>query len=165
MITVKRQGCLGMMADYLMFPLMLCLQGTFFEVPQRTHRWNNYHLKKIDIPSFDESVVVKVSGDVSAHRRWFGILPIFHIPILGGWDSFVVLAPHDSLIQEWFVGWVTHDAVGLSRISLNGRVRLLRGPSDVTFFGVSAQGQQIDIDIIGYGNIGKAGQYAKVPLL
>ncbi len=87
------------------------------------------------------------------------------MPILGGWGSLVVLTPHDPETREWFVGWVTHDAIGISRIPLTGQVRLLRGPNEVTFFGVDPEGQQIDIDIVGYGNIGRAGRYAKVPLL
>jgi hypothetical protein len=164
MIPIKKQGRLGYIGDLIMMPLMYALQGTCAETPQRTHRWNNQHLSRVVVSGFDMSKTEEVAADQSAARRWVGPLPIFHIPVLGGWRKFVVLKPR-SYEGEWFVGWVTGDAIGVSNIPLSGMVRLLQGPLPGVFFGVTGEGVQIDIDIIDYGEVGQARQYAKVPLL
>jgi hypothetical protein len=107
-----------------------------------------------------ESVV----GDKEALSRWLGPIPLFHMVIFGGWKKFVVLQPKVPQ-KKWFVGWVVSDAFGLSQISLDGMVRLGLGPEPAQYFAVDTEGRQIDIDIVGYGSIGKAGEFAKVPLL
>lgn len=164
MLKPQRQGIIGKIADYLMTPIMYVLQGNFREVPQRTHRWNNMHLKNKDISGLDAVLVETVPADERTSSWWIGPIPHFHMPILGGWKRFVVLAPKEPQ-EEWFVGWVLSDALGLSKIPLTHSVRLGIGPLPLQFFAVDAHGRQIDIDIVGYGEIGKAGQFSKVPLL
>jgi len=147
-----------------MVPLMYLLQMNFTEVPQRTHRWNNTKLPASAISHFDASEIVTVTGDADAKRRWWGILPIFHMPILGGWDEFVVLKP----VQEnifWHVGWLPIDTIGVSQIPLKGNVRVLVGPRQVQFFGVDQHGSQIPIEVVARGVIGKAGSYGHTVLL
>ena len=65
------------------------------------------------------------------------------------------------------MGWTADDGViGVTRITLNGSVRMLRGPGDVSFFGVDAKtGVQIKIEKIGEGRIGEDGPFTWVPLL
>lgn len=154
----------GRVADYLMLPVMYLLQGNFRESPQRTHRWNNSHLKIEDLNLFDADKVESVAADEASSTWWIGPLPHFHMPIFGGWKRFVVVEPKESQ-NEWYVGWLLSDALGLSKIPLKGKVRLGIGPLPLQFFGVDSDGRQIDIDIVGYGSIGKAGEFAKVPLL
>jgi len=91
-------------------------------------------------------------------------VPHFHMPIFGGWKTFVVIKPKIPQ-STWYVGWVIGDFMGLSKIPLVDQVRLCRGPLPLQFFAVDSVGRQIDIDIVGYGSIGKAGEFAKVPLL
>ena len=114
--------------------------------------------------TLDDTKVVWVKGEVGAKKRWLGWLPVFHIPVLGGWREFVVLQPSQSR-EEWFVGCTTADALGVSRIALQSSVRLLLGAVPVKFFGVTEQGEQISIEVVAYGRIGEAGRYATVPLL
>jgi hypothetical protein len=160
----KPQGIVGRIADFAMLPVMYMLQGNFRESPQRTHRWNNLHLNNADINIFHAGMTESVAGDPEALSRWFGPIPLFHMVIFGGWKKFVVLQPK-ILQTEWFVGWVVGDAFGLSQVPLDGRVRLGIGPQPAQYFGVDSTGRQIDIDIVSYGSIGKAGEFAKVPLL
>lgn len=66
---------------------------------------------------------------------------------------------------EWFVGWIAYDALGISKIPVRGPVRLGIGPRQAQFFGLLADGTQIDIDLVGEGYIGQAGEFATIPLL
>lgn len=159
-----QEGIAGRIADSLMMPIMYLLQGNVSEVPQRTHFWNNLHLKNTDAFGLDATMFETVSSDPRATRRWLGPLPLFHMAIFGGWEQFVVLTPKIHK-ETWFVGWIAGDAFGLSKIPLTGSVRLGIGPAQAQFFGVTIDGRQIDIDIVGYGTIGKAGKFAKIPLL
>jgi hypothetical protein len=162
-IQFKRQGYLGRIADYLMMPIMYVLQGTIHEVPQRTHRWNNIHLRNLEIDHLHADWVVIVPGDQTANERWFGLVPLFHMPIFGGWKKFIVIAPVEES-GEWYIGWVAFDALGISRIPLTGPVRVCIGPRQGQFFGLDADGRQIPISRVGEGVIGKAGKYSHIPL-
>lgn len=166
--VLPKQGFFGYLADIFMRPLMYLTQGTFREVPQRTHRWNNK--KYIPMISLDKESKVRVKGDPKACQKfWLGFIPLFHIPIFGGWREYVVIEPAESTVL-WHVGWafpvnVAMTEHGISRIPLRGPVRMLRGPKTTCFFAVTRMGRQIPLRIIGYGRIGKGGPYAKLPLL
>jgi hypothetical protein len=163
-LRIKREGIIALIGDLLMLPLMYILQGNVREVPQRTHRWNNQKLSASALRHLKADAMVHTTADRTALRRWWGPLPIFHMPILGGWKRFIVIAP--KVPQDvWYIGWVVGDTAGLSNIKLRGSVRLLHGPSTADFFGVNEHGEQIEVVSIGDGMIGKAGQYRKVPLL
>ena len=105
--------------------------------------------------------MVRCKG-LSGSGSYFGFR--FHLPVLGGWRQYVVLEPEDT--QDWYVGWILSDAIGISRIKLIGPVRLLIGPDDVSFFGINGKDYgQIPIRKIGEGRIGSGGSYAQMPLL
>ena len=100
MIIVPNQGLLSKSADYCMIPVMYILQGNFRETPQRTHFWNNTKLTVSDIEILASELFVTVAGEPHAGRRWFGPVPIFHMPIFGGWKKCIVIAPVDpSMIR------------------------------------------------------------------
>lgn len=165
MLQLKPQGTLGWLADMLMLPIMYLLQGTFKEVPQRTHRWNNHKLDEYEMSRLDFSKMLSFQGVPSARKRWLGLLPLFHMPIFGGWKKFVVLAPVNCN-TSWYVGWVpSDDRVGVSIVPQTGWVRVTLGPDPVRFFGLSKNGLQIELVSLGEGHIGQAGIHAKVPLL
>ncbi len=145
-------------------PLMYLLQGNISESPQRTHRWNNLHLKNMQITDLHADKIEIVPGVPHAHKRWLGPIPLFHMPIFGGWKKFVVLQPKQE-ITEWYVGWIAFDVLGVSKVPLSGPVRLGIGPRQAQFFGVTPAGEQIDIDVVGEGFIGLAGDFSKIPLL
>ncbi len=165
MLKVKPQGFIGWLSDMLMTPLMYLTQGTLREVPQRTHHWNNYKLKPCEITHLDNTKALSFDGDRSTmQKRWLGIVPIFHIPIFGGWKKFVVLTPVVPCLR-WNVGWIpSDDWIGVSMVSSIGPVRVLIGPDHVKFFGIDEQGQQVEIMSLGEGRVGKAGIFASVPL-
>ncbi len=152
------------LGDILMTPVMYLLQGNFFESPQRTHFWNNTKLPIAELSWIDASMMVSVTSDRKAVRRWFGLVPIFHMPIFGGWKEYVVVEPVVPQ-PEWYVGWIAGDVAGISHIQLNGQVRLLLGPGPAQFFGADGHGNQIPLRICGYGTLGTRSPYSGVTLL
>jgi len=143
---------------------MLMLSGSIKESPQRTHFWNNKKYKIADMANLDTDKIVLCPKCPNAVKSWFLFIPLFHMKIFGGWDKYVVLEPIEKQ-TEWFVGWSSSTVNGISRIPISGPVRLLVGSRDVWFFGSKENGEQIEIAQIGSGEIGKAGPYAKTPLL
>lgn len=164
-MKIKSQGKLSKYADVCMLPLMYLLQGTLREVPQQTHRWNNVKFSLQDITELQSEQLVTVPGDPSAVRRWWGPLPIFHIPLLGGWSKFVVIGSSIDQSSVWYIGWIAGDTAGLSQIALTSPVRLLVGPGSAQFFGVTDIGEQIQLKVIGHGRVGNAGDFGRLPLL
>jgi hypothetical protein len=146
-----------------MLPVMYLVAGTF-ERPQRTHRWNVRLLSEGERASIDHSRTLRVPGDPKAGPRWWGKLPIFHIPILGGWREYVALEPECDG-KDWRLGWVAGAATGISMIPLSGPVRALRGPGESEFFGVSRDGEQLPLREVGRGRIGDGAPFRKLELL
>jgi hypothetical protein len=158
---VRPLGLFARLADFLMIPVMYILSGTL-ETPQKTHLWNNIKLKVTDVQHLNQEQMLHCKGVKGAMQR---INPISHLQIIGGWRNYVVLQPvaHE---EAWYAGWITKDAVGVSQILLHGPVRLLLGPTDVSFFGISLKtNTQITIQKVSEGRIGEGGQYTKTPLL
>lgn len=151
-------------ADIAMIPIMYLISGTFRETPQRGHRWNNLRFSRETVKDLDRSIMVHCTGksDKVFRSRW---LFLFHIPIIGGWRNYVVLAPITP-VHKWHVGYITNDVIGVSRIPLSQRVRMLLGHGEVSFYGIDAQThEQIPITQIGEGRIGGDGKFAKDLLL
>lgn len=154
-----------------MAPLMYLVQGCF-EKPQQTHVWNNIKFRTDEERAiFNRDSMLTIHGDPTiCSGRWYSLgkigirIPIFHIPILGGWREYVVVAPQDPCVGLWCPGWWTPDVVGVSQLRSRGAVRLLRGPQDAQFFGVDGKGMQIRLKIVGYGRIGNHDPYAHLPL-
>lgn len=162
-IVVPPLGWLAKIADILMVPLMYLISGTFIEVPQRGHRWNNKRLSKTDVEKLDVTLMVNCEGIPNSMKfRW---LFLYHIPILGGWKNYVVMRPTDSE-RDWYVGFITHDIIGISMVKLSGSVRMLIGNGDVSFFGIDAENyEQITIAEVGRGLIGRGDKFSKEILL
>jgi hypothetical protein len=121
-------------------------------------------VKLEDLHWLEAEKLASVPGDVQAVRRWFGFVPIFHMPLFGGWKKYVVVAPAGSE-SSWFVGWIAGDTVGISRVLLHTPVRLLLGSGPAQFFALTDEGRQINLEIIGYGEIGVRSHLSKLPLL
>ncbi len=162
MIKIKRQGVLGKVADGLMLPIMYLLQGNIRELPQRTHRWNNDHLKNLEVADLESEKIIFSDRVEAARSRWLGPIPLFHMPIFGGWKKFGVIKPVHK-VEEWYIGWVAFDVLGVSQIPLSGPVRIGLGPRQAEYFGIDKDGYQIEIEAVGEGYIGNAGKFAKVP--
>jgi hypothetical protein len=166
----KRQGFWGRLADLLALPLMYILQGNFREVPQRTHFWNNVKFKddSIEVGYLMPHIwLLEFRGITRTSPRYlFGLFPVFHIPILGGWKTFKVLRPK-SCGGEYFIGWWSpaEQLFGVSKVTQTGSVRVLIGPDDVFFFAVDIMQNYLELVEVGQGEIGSAGKFAKVPLL
>jgi hypothetical protein len=154
-------------ADTLMIPAMYLVAGTLKESPQQTHFWNNAKLQPQEVAHLQRDRMTHCKGIPDASPPRVAWIPLLHLPIFGGWRNYAVLEPVEYNGQ-WHVGWQAGGAAGVSRIPVRGPVRMLVGPGDVSFFGVTAGqagGDQVRIRQIGSGRIGKGGPYAKVPLL
>ncbi|MEK7614175.1 MAG: hypothetical protein AAB428_00715 [Patescibacteria group bacterium] len=161
-IRIEPLGQLAQLADLIAVPFMYLISGTLKEEPQKTHFWNNRQLKSGEVRYLSTEGMVHCKGISGTTSAW----PIFHIPILGGWRDYVVLAPTEYT-ADWYVGWTGKGFTftGVSRVSIHDAVRMLIGHSDVSFFGVRADGAQINIRMVGAGRIGEGGPFAKKPLL
>ena len=152
-------------ASKRMEPLMRFLIGDKRESPQETHWWNNTKLKPGDIAHLRKDYLVTCTGDRDAVRRWWNWIPLFHLTRFGGWKKYAVLKPVKH-VGAWHVGWIAKDVIGVSRIESSGPVRVLLGPGECTFFGVSAYNHvQLPIHKIGSGRIGDGGLWRGVQLL
>jgi len=162
---ITPQGWFGRLGDWLMVLIMYLAQGTFKETPQRTHFWNNTKFQSGELPlAYVGTGSLHCPGDVDANPPFWFFIPRFHIPILGGWRTFVVLDVLDS--GPWHIGWVAkHGFVGVSRIPLHGPVRMTIGPGDTTFFAIKSDGTPRDLHYLDDGRIGEAGEWRHVPLL
>ncbi len=161
-IRVKRLGFWARLADIMMVPIMYVLSGTPRETPQRTHRWNNTKLKPADITWLSPTGMVRCSG-IGTRRGYESV--VFHLPIFGGWRNYVVLRPREPK-GGWYVGWKVNGKAGISRVRIDGAVRMLVGPDPVEFFGIDARtGTQRFIHDVAKGRIGNGGPYAKLLLL
>lgn len=165
MIRIKPLSWWENLADLIMTPIMIVLNWSSVDTPQRTHRWNNRTLCLGESKYLSIEGMVQVNGDPIAGRRWVWILPIFHMRLFGGWSQYVVLEPLNEG-QEWHCGWHVPTVItGFSRIRNRGPVRCLRGDGSVRFFGLTAAGVQVPIREIGRGKIGVAGPFSRLPLL
>lgn len=163
-ISVRTESKLQTIADNLMLPVMYILQWNTFEAPQRTHFWNNTKLPIESMSGLDSQAMVSVEADTTARRRWLGYIPLFHMPIFGGWKKYAVIAPRVPQ-DTWFVGWLAGDTAGVSHIQLDGPVRLLLGSGPAHFFGSNEHGEQIALQMIGQGSVGVRSEFSRLPLL
>ena len=167
-IHVPPERWWAIVLDWLLIPLMYFLSGTLSEGPQRTHRWNNKKLTRTEAMQLasESQLVVRVGVASRQRPRFFYKIPIFHMPIFGGWKNYMVFEPCSKTQGEWHIGWIAEDVCGVTMINLKGLVRMLLGPGDVIFFGIDAMtGEQIPIQMVGRGRIGDEGPFADLPLL
>lgn len=166
-VDVRPLGPIERFLDWVMIPLMYLLSGTVRESPQRTHRWNNTKLggEVYNRLSITKMVLVEAVGarHLNGLRR--------HLTIVGGWKEYVVIEPvlgalrEDECEQGWHVGWKSGNIIGVSRIPLQRKVRLLLGPDQSAFFGIAASdGRQIQLRFVGYGRIGDGGPHCRETL-
>jgi len=157
-------GLLARVADILMVPIMHIVSLSI-EKPQRTHRWNNAKLTSADVEFLAEAGMVQCDGVPEEGPRFRLGIPAFHVPIFGGWRNYVVLEPPNDHTQ-WHVGWVADDVIGVLQVKVRGPVRVLLGPGETSFFGVTSYvGMQMRLREIGRGRIGDRGPHRRVPLL
>jgi hypothetical protein len=144
---------------------MYVLQGNFKESPQKTHIWNRSNISHRALQTIQSDMCVAGQDSDASTVAWAGLLPVFHMPIFGGWSTFIVIQPQQASIKRWYIGWVTQDATQISRIPLSTPVRVLLSREVVTFFGVDETGNQIPVIKVFKGSIGNAGKYSRIPLL
>ncbi len=154
--------------DGLLVPIMYLLQGNFYNIPNQTHFWNNKKIFLSDLKDFREDWMIKDAGVVGVKRRYWGIIPISHIPILGGWRKKMILKP--SLFCKkgtvWHIGWLSDDGVsGVSLIPIETElVSVLLGDKPCKWFAINQEGFQLPLEKVTEVEIGQK-EYAKVPLL
>ncbi len=131
-----RDFCFSLIAGPLSLPL--------------THPWNRVRLPREQWKYLRDDLytMVALSGDPDALK---GNHPIrSHIRFLGGWKEYVVL----RAAVPWHVGWIVSDGMDdeiceVSRIVIDGWVKMLLGPYQTKFFAIEADsGNQIFLDIV-----------------
>lgn len=171
---VQPVGLVVQSIDWALRPVMRFVSGVPDEAPQRTHRWNNTKLDPVQVEEcLDWINVVCREGDPNAIPRMPGSFR-FHLPRFGGWNKYVVMQPEvysDAGMLwyqgPWHVGWLTDTSAGVSRLTLEGPVRMLIGPEKVWFFGIEGKGgsKQMRLKFKGEGVIGDGSEFKNIPLL
>jgi hypothetical protein len=162
---IRAYPLIGKVADLCLWPIMRLATGSLREAPQETHAWNLIRLTDEEIGSIDRTKVFVCEADrsVPAYRKIF-----FHLPVLGGWRRFIVLKPRGPS-RRYRMGWIlgTPRALAqMSRLDLQGPVRLLIWPADTVFFAFDQEtGEQIPLHEVGRGTIGDGGPWQKTRLL
>lgn len=161
------QNAFNYLADVVMVPVMYLFQGNFSEIPQRTHVWNNAKFVGAQyVHTVSDEHTVYDRGNSEEKPK--GIIR-FHLPIVGGWKKFLVLCPILTEMSPWHIGWHNWDSggdfAGISLVPVLGSVRVLQGDKPIRFFGILPKGKQVPIGFKGFGSIGQAGVFAKLPLL
>lgn len=163
-LQVKPIGPWARLADRVIDPVMrlaMRVNGTPYDSPMLTHRWNNHHLRTVDISHLKVDLMVADRGVPEAKPRG-GVGR--HLP-LHGWQKYIVLQP-EGRIRRWYVGWISTDRIGVSRLPLFGPIRVLRGDGVVMFFAIDAYSlEQIDLQKIGQGQLGADGYHQSFPLV
>lgn len=163
-IKIKSSTLFEKIADFLMVPIMYLVSGTT-ESPQKTHIWNIIKLQPKQIEGLNHDSMIKCKGISDSVPRFKYNFPIFHVPILGGCRHYVVVQP-SNYDYSWHIGWLAKDNNDISKIKINGPVRMVLGKDEVSFFGVdSNEYKQIELIKIGEGKIGDNGPFKNVPLL
>lgn len=166
-LRVRAQGPLGRWADLYFEGIMRRISGAPKEATQKTHRWNNHHLKEGQVAHLTVEWMIYHSGDPNARtvpRVEVLSGALAHATKFGGWQRYLVLAPVSGH-QSWYIGWRWHGGAGVSRVPINGSVRVLVGPTSTEWFGIDADSNiQIPIQQIGKGQIGDGGEFSQVPL-
>lgn len=152
--------------DILLYPIMCLLIGGKNDSPQRTHRWNYRLLTKAETDYIDTNKAVTMMPVSASPVYWCG-LPVHHLTIFMGWKEYVVLSPQIATSSEsvWYVGWLREDNKAVSKLALEGPVRMLLGPQTVSFFALDSGGQQLPLNAVARGRIGQMGPYSRLPLL
>lgn len=150
-------------ADKALEPLMRILMevnGTPGDSPQRTHRWNNSRLSITDTELLVRSCMVESKGDPKA----WPLPSLFrHLPLIG-WQRYVVIGPPTD--RPWHIGWVWDKGAGISLLTHRTPVRMLEGPGRVLFFGLCARThRQIPIRQMGQEKLGSKSDDRLLPLL
>ena len=162
-MKVKRLSRFTNVADQVMRPVMFALGGFKQDSIQETHFWHN---QAIDRSEIDESLTVLIHGDDNHARirtnRVFPI-PMFHIPILGGWRNYVVLRVGGD-VPYWHIGWMHRTCAPGSRLLATvQRLRitdrdvkvLTQSVGFVTeFFAFAPSGEQLPVSVVDRGKLG-----------
>jgi hypothetical protein len=163
-VLVRELSLLERALNRALSPLMYIAGGLKRDSVQETHAWTCQPLRTDQL---DPALGAEVRGDdeSKASNSRFPF-PRFHVPILGGWRSFVVLQVElDSL--PWYVGWLhirvperSKRRMELQRLPIRDRaVRVLKHPTGfVTLFvGYDSLGRQIPVRLIAEGRLGLGG--------
>ena len=150
---------------WMLYPLMRWLSGAPDEEPRQTFWLTHDELSAEQASRLDPAKSVICLGDESACDRFlWGFIPQFMAARFGGWDKYAVLQP-DRLLEDWYVGWQAPDVSGLSLVRSKGPCRVLLGPFETSFFGLNANGEQINIQKVSIGQTGDGGHYCLTPFL
>jgi hypothetical protein len=159
--AVKPVSSLIRFLDRMLVPLMRILGAGTGRV-QETHRWHCQRLRNED--SVDETLSLSIDGDDTSRRsNKIFPLPIFHMPIFGGWKRYVVI----EILSEtpiWHVGWL-HIASppgfvrrsAIQRLPIGTKqIKMLTLPygNRIRFFALSPDGQQLPLRMVGTGVLG-----------
>lgn len=157
-VKIKKLQSYYRIFDFLFIPLMWFF-GKFTFPLQETHKWHTY---RIDPKGLKKSAVVNSQKSKSrfGHEAGYGL---FHMPIFGGLDQYVVLEVL-GLKDYWYVGWKGGETEVHKLPIKQSRIKLLtplRGSYEA--LGFDKHGNQLKLKVVGYGKIGD-GRFSGVRL-
>ncbi|MEX0917726.1 MAG: hypothetical protein WDZ93_01065 [Candidatus Paceibacterota bacterium] len=142
----------------VMYILMLVRADTLNEFRCRAYPWNFKKFSKKPLASLDGGSMVRYTDNRRASR-----FPkvIRHLT----WNRYYVLVPKGVRNGSWFIGRRYADGSGnVSKVPLEGPVRVPVKGEGIEFFAVSANGNQLPLQKIGEGKLGDCGCFRQMPL-
>lgn len=160
---VKPMPALFRLLDLLLVPVMRAL-GVGSELPQETHRWHCQAITANDL--VDETLALTIDGDDPSPRsNKIFPLPLFHMPVFGGWTRYVVVEVLSD-ISVWHIGWVHTECPpgfklrsAIQRLPIRTRkIRMLKLPhgNRMKLFALAPDGTQLACRASGEGFLGDA---------
>jgi hypothetical protein len=148
--------------DWALAPLMYVLGGCKLDSIQETHYW---HCQRVSAPhevDYIASIIIR-GDDSSSFANALTPLPLFHIPLIGGWRNYAILEVQ-STVATWHVGWIhlvvpagSRPRSHVQRLPIAERnIRVLKHPHGYVtkFFAVDSCGNQIPVKCVGEGRLG-----------
>lgn len=138
--------------DYVLWPL---LRLSWEKISRKQSHW--WHWLSYDGP-ISKTILVAGDSRLSTHTFW-------HSNVFWGtnftWQQVVVLHPVRPVVFQ--VGFIGSGVRQLCSIQVSGDVALTRGPQDNVLFGVTTDGQPLELQVVDYSTRRRLSR--KIPIL
>ena len=129
--------------DFLLWPLLWLLRWE--KMTNKSSYWWQWR----KYPHINQDThIINIAGDsqLDLHSFWHSVFWGTNFT----WRKVVIFRPKIPVVYQ--VGFKARGHCQLCTLQISGKVRLLIGPEDTYFFGITADGQPLELSIVGYAD-------------